>query len=554
MNMGNYASSCAMRFATAVLLIGSSLWMPSLSRANDNNPCLETGTWNPCNEECVPGSITQADWDPPGNLFYACVGETFVPPKITVTTSDGKIVCNNGVNTLVCSDSPYFGQNPNSPDQAVPYIGSGYFEPPIPTLFPFPGLYHFVGKAKASPAFGSCPDIYPQTIGTLTVKALKFMFRPPYVDVCWSDGGSYEASGDLTFDSYDTSAMSWTLETLEGDPSAWIDPDSGKVYYGTEGGGKYNISVQSSEAHACEANMSLHIESYDITTSPDNPWAGDVVSYKLSPKSYIPLHDSVHWTAPNDFYECESDAAQPPTALGGQFRIPNHKDGDYTVAVSASCGTVQKTVTSQCKDCTDLLVVWKEALNKHNAARDAAINFPAPDELRELNMLQEEYYILGQGLRGCLLIHLLQNVPDDPFGGAGEAVRAFVSELSEQLFQPNMEEEAMQLANRMDQIVPRIKILTEKYAPLYCEFRKTLELTKPANIAATACIMSVEARKLCESTQSELSSAGHNSYPYPPGNPCEVVNPDLYKPYDNWRTFDTLSFWGKRGIGLNQCN
>ena len=549
MNMGNYASSCAMRFVITFLLIGSSLWMPALSRANDNNSCLETGTWSPCNEQCVPGSITQAYWLPSGNLFYACVGENFVPPKITVTTSDGKIVCNNGVNTLVCSDNPHFGQNPNNPDQVVPYIGTGYFEPPIPTSFPIPGLYYFVGKAKASPAFGSCPDIYPQTIGTLTVKALKFMFRPPYVDVCWSEGGSYEASADLTFDSYDTSAMSWSLETLDGDSSAWIDPDSGKVYFGT-GGGKYILTVRSAEAPSCDASMLLYVIKYDITTSPDSPWAGDIVTYSLVPGSYVPYHIGLQWAAPNSYIECESNTTRPSTPLGGQFRIPNHMAGDYPVAVSASCGTIQKSVTSQCKDCTGLVIGYKEALAAHQLVRDEAeahIN-----DIWLLSCLQMQYRNLGIRLGACLTIHAYANIPADQWGNPTAAVQEFLSELSEQLFIPDTQEIALQLAGEMDQLAAQIKPLQDAYSPLYCEYRGTYGPHKQTQIEATGCIKSVEARKLCESVLNELPA--NSTLQGKAGYPCGVVDPKLLLHTDNWMVFDTLTFFGVAAYQLNDCN
>ena len=532
MNMGNYASSCAMRFATAVLLIGSSLWMPSLSRANDNNPCLETGTWNPCNEECVPGSITQAHWDPPGNLFYACVGENFVPPKITVATSDGKIVCNNGVNTLVCSDNPHFGQNPNNPDQVVPYIGTGYFEPPIPTSFPTPGLYDFVGKAKASPAFGSCHDIYPQTIGTLTVKALKFMFRPPYVDVCWSEGGSYEASADLTFDSYDTSAMSWSLGSLDGDSSAWIDTDSGKVYFGT-GGGKYILTVRSAEAPSCDASMLLYVIKYDITTSPDSPWAGDIVTYSLVPGSYVPYHIDLQWSAPNSYIECESNTTRPPTPLGGQFRIPNHMAGDYPVAVSASCGTKQKTVTSQCKDCVDLINEWNTEYAKFLSIYRGTYRAKAA----EWGDKQDKLLVLKQKLTACMAL----SVVSCPANNNGP-VRITIEGMAENLFLPGEKIPALQIAEQIDNLVVEIAALRDILEPAYCIYWNGMKNANRLRGPTTQCIQSGEARTLCEETVQSLSSSYAINKSV--SNPCEIFDPDLPIADQWWTEVIVTTCWG----------
>ncbi len=282
MNMGMKVPSGAMRLAAVIHLIGLSLWLPNRSLGdNSNNPCLD-GFFQPCNERCETGAISQAYWLPNTNYFYACVGQPFSAPEITSVVSNGWIICDDGYNTITanCPDKEHYGENPNRPPVPVYYESTNYFEPPIPPVYNSPRLYAYTAKVKAWSSSYECPGVLERTIGSLTVKVLKYAFRQPSVGVCWSSGGVYDAADNLTYDSYDTTAMHWSLETLEGDQAASIESSSGEVHYGV-GGGKYTIWAHSSETDSCGTNMTLTVSKVDISGGPF-VCCGDVVSLTAS--------------------------------------------------------------------------------------------------------------------------------------------------------------------------------------------------------------------------------------------------------------------------------
>lgn len=108
------------------------------------------------------------------------------------------------------------------------------------------------------------------------------------MDICRDEGDTYPASVNLTFDSYDTSAMSWTLEKLDGDPDAFILND-GTVILGA-GGGRYRITAQSTEA-GCSDSMILNVIKVDIVEEEvfKCTYNATTESLHLKSDSYSPL-------------------------------------------------------------------------------------------------------------------------------------------------------------------------------------------------------------------------------------------------------------------------
>lgn len=244
-----------------VLIIGVLPQLALGANANNNNPCNETGTLVLCTERCDPGSIVSAGWTPSGNRFYACVGDSFTPPVITASVSDGAITCDGGYDSRVCVPRI----NPNKPDEPVHYTWTGDFDPPIPTVFTQPGITYYTGKVTATPDNFLCGYLH-HTIGRLAVKALKIKFDQKHqtrVTNCWFSGGEHKAADELVSDAYDEKYFRWSLITIEGDPKAKINETTGVLSFGPTNGGRYVMHVTSTEKD-CYDDLGIDIIRADI--------------------------------------------------------------------------------------------------------------------------------------------------------------------------------------------------------------------------------------------------------------------------------------------------
>lgn len=99
-----------------------------------------------------------------------------------------------------------------------------------------------------------------------------------------------------------------------------------------------------------------------ITYEPEEPWAGDVVSYSLGENSLVPPDMEVQWIAPNNLYtdgNCEVLTFEP-TYTGGMFMFdPHHSCQEYIIAHVCSV-VAEVVVSSKCIDCILLYNQWLE--------------------------------------------------------------------------------------------------------------------------------------------------------------------------------------------------
>ena len=144
-----------------------------------NNPCTESGSYSACTWECLsPGSISGARLDPPTSTnFVICKGESISVPNILADLGDGTKECNNGVNTLVCTNSANYGRDPNLGTTSVTYSLSKWWEPEIPDTFDTPGTFTFTAKAKG--VDGPCSDTSEVEAGQVKVTVVGISVNGP---------------------------------------------------------------------------------------------------------------------------------------------------------------------------------------------------------------------------------------------------------------------------------------------------------------------------------------------------------------------------------------
>ena len=146
-----------------------------------DNDCVETGIFSPCAWVCeTEGSISYAELDGATN-FVVCVGSGISGlPSATASISSGSKKCDNGINTLVCTESPNYGTNPNQPSEDVAYILSEIrWEPEIPETFDTPGEFTFIGYVKGVSSDSVCDDTEEVEAGALVVLVIHGQITGP---------------------------------------------------------------------------------------------------------------------------------------------------------------------------------------------------------------------------------------------------------------------------------------------------------------------------------------------------------------------------------------
>jgi len=139
----------------------------------DNNPCIESGTYSLCTWECeAQGSISDASLE--GDTeFEICIGSSISAPTADATLTLGSKNCDNGVNTLICPESPYFGANPNRSSEEVSYTLSEIrWEPELPGTFEDAGEFTFTAYVKGISGDDACEDTVEVSAGVITVTVI----------------------------------------------------------------------------------------------------------------------------------------------------------------------------------------------------------------------------------------------------------------------------------------------------------------------------------------------------------------------------------------------
>ena len=114
---------------------------------------------------------------------------------------------------------------------------------------------------------------------TATYKVLQLAFTEAEIYQCWSAGGQYAAADNLDLPhTYDSSAIAWSLVTIEGDSAATIETDTGLVTFGPDTGGKYTLRAEANELSTCYQEMTLYIIQVELTNIKFNHDTGSSAS------------------------------------------------------------------------------------------------------------------------------------------------------------------------------------------------------------------------------------------------------------------------------------
>ena len=297
------------------------------------------------------------------------------------------------------------------------------------------------------------------------------------------------------------------------------------------------------DVEAGKVPVTVHPVRLIIKTDPETPWAGDVVTYSLGAGSLLPPDMEVAWTAPNNNYECESDSTKPPTAGGGQFRIPFYEKGSYEISAAVCDVSEKSSVSSECKDCSELVNIWNVAYGKYKDIADKLFG----EKFQEYTKKLEVYKDKEKKLRACLAVAFYQSCPGNISNSKipTETTQLIISQLSETFFKADLKPYALVLAGEMDQLAAELMPMKEEMEGLMKEHQQSVKKANDHRQQATECIMSVPERKLCLAVFDALTSGWAFLYPKHSDSPCGPRDPQLQKAGARSMIFNVYSCWGK---------
>jgi len=181
-----------------------------------------------------------------------------------------------------------------------------------------------------------------------------------------------------------------------------------------------------------------------IKYEPEEPWAGDVVSYSLGEGSLVPPDMEVQWSAPNNLNQCGSSVAQQPTPIGGAFKFPPYKEEYYTISVSVCENVEHVPIKSRCHDCTAYAEEWTKV---YVTQYDLALLIKALSD----KILIAEESIGTKTIAAAMMfgIKVIGGCSSVPASGGGLQLEDLIESLSDQL---NKEEDK----NKFEQLMMNI--------------------------------------------------------------------------------------------------